>query len=83
MLRALALAVNAPIDSFVSKAHPADQECSPLTSENTNLCFFRYYDYNMSYKQTQRCMVHQDGGLVTLLPRYRIAMCRLEPIPTG
>ena len=37
-------------------------------TENTNMSFFRYYD-TQNYTEPQKCMVHQDGGLVTLVPR--------------
>jgi hypothetical protein len=41
----------------------------PSKNTATNLCFFRYNDDKNIYTKTQKCMVHQDSGLITLLPR--------------
>jgi len=41
----------------------------PHNSQNTNLCFFHYFDKLQSYSQPQKCMVHADHGLLTIVPR--------------
>jgi len=39
-------------------------------SQNTNFSMFRYHnDKEYEYPSTQKCMVHEDSGLITLLPR--------------
>jgi isopenicillin N synthase-like dioxygenase len=70
LLRVIALAFGLDRDALVDKCHAPDSECTARNSINTNLSFFRYYDYKNSYTCTQRCMVHQDNGLVTILAKY-------------
>jgi len=57
--------------------HDADRllhACSPPEShplegsESSNLCLFRYRD-EFGYVKKQVCMVHQDQGFVTIVPR--------------
>ncbi len=36
------------------------------------MCMFRYNDDKKIYKSTQKCMVHQDSGVITLLPRATV-----------
>lgn len=36
---------------------------------NTNFCLFRYSDDDKKYRAKQKCMIHQDSGVITLLPR--------------
>jgi len=42
---------------------------SPYDSQNTNLSLFRYFDKENSYTRPQQCMVHQDSGILTLIPK--------------
>lgn len=44
----------------------------PSKNTATNFCMFRYNDDKKLYKCTQKCMVHQDSGTITFLPRYSL-----------
>jgi isopenicillin N synthase-like dioxygenase len=72
VMHALSLALNLnPLD-LLALAGSSEEDYpkpNPLKSENTNLSLFHYFDKNMSYKTPQRCMVHRDHGLLTLLPK--------------
>ena len=41
----------------------------PENSSNSNFCLFRYVD-EFQYSASQACMVHQDYGMVTIVPRF-------------
>jgi hypothetical protein len=42
------------------------------SNTDTNMCLFRYNDDRKIYKEKQKCMIHQDSGLITFLPRYSL-----------
>jgi len=57
-----------------NETEPTERQLSeisdkPETSLNTNLCLFRYHDV-VGYKEEQKCMVHVDNGLVTILSNW-------------
>lgn len=52
----------------VTDAHVQVGNFDKLTSENTNMCVFHYFD-NRGYSSLQKCMAHEDDSLVTLVPR--------------
>eukprot|EP01113_Clastostelium_recurvatum_P027931 TRINITY_DN3385_c0_g3_i1.p1 TRINITY_DN3385_c0_g3~~TRINITY_DN3385_c0_g3_i1.p1 ORF type:complete len:435 (+),score=95.06 TRINITY_DN3385_c0_g3_i1:31-1335(+) len=84
VLRAISASLRVPFSSLLSIAglphHRHDSEDDhehhlhlyqhhdSSLSQNTNLCLFHYFDAH-GYKTPQRCMVHCDHGLVTLLPK--------------
>jgi len=70
VLHALALAINInPLDLLALAVGKGNTEKHLFQSKNTNLCLFHYYDKEMSYKTPQKCMIHKDHGLLTLLPK--------------
>lgn len=72
VLRAIALSLCVdPLDFFNLASCSEDGALmpDPHKSANTNLCYFRYFDKHQSYKTPQKCMVHQDHGLLTLMPK--------------
>eukprot|EP01113_Clastostelium_recurvatum_P027933 TRINITY_DN3385_c0_g4_i1.p1 TRINITY_DN3385_c0_g4~~TRINITY_DN3385_c0_g4_i1.p1 ORF type:complete len:377 (+),score=83.58 TRINITY_DN3385_c0_g4_i1:274-1404(+) len=84
VLRAFSASLRVPFSSLLSLAglphhHIEEDQQQHLNhlhdsslSQNTNLCLFHYFDGH-GYKTPQRCMVHCDHGLVTLLPKTDVA----------
>lgn len=68
VLHAIALALDISPSSLFQLVGSPDAPDSHK-SENTNLSLFHYFDKNMSYKTPQKCMVHKDHGLLTMLPK--------------
>jgi len=48
---------------------PSRPSIDPSDNFNSNFCLFRYQDDAKKYTCEQKCMVHRDSGLITLLPR--------------
>eukprot|EP01117_Protostelium_nocturnum_P006293 TRINITY_DN2271_c0_g1_i2.p1 TRINITY_DN2271_c0_g1~~TRINITY_DN2271_c0_g1_i2.p1 ORF type:complete len:395 (+),score=121.66 TRINITY_DN2271_c0_g1_i2:365-1549(+) len=44
-------------------------QTDPKLNKATNMCMFRYHDPINEMKEPQKCMIHQDRGLITLLPK--------------
>eukprot|EP00009_Paramoeba_aestuarina_P014490 CAMPEP_0201539450 /NCGR_PEP_ID=MMETSP0161_2-20130828/70414_1 /ASSEMBLY_ACC=CAM_ASM_000251 /TAXON_ID=180227 /ORGANISM="Neoparamoeba aestuarina, Strain SoJaBio B1-5/56/2" /LENGTH=471 /DNA_ID=CAMNT_0047946847 /DNA_START=82 /DNA_END=1497 /DNA_ORIENTATION=- len=66
ILSCLSLALDFPLN-HLSSMLASSSPPTPPASQNTNMCAFHYWDH-FGYKTEQRCMIHQDRGLVTLLP---------------
>eukprot|EP01114_Cavostelium_apophysatum_P012446 TRINITY_DN2788_c0_g1_i2.p1 TRINITY_DN2788_c0_g1~~TRINITY_DN2788_c0_g1_i2.p1 ORF type:complete len:446 (+),score=107.17 TRINITY_DN2788_c0_g1_i2:245-1582(+) len=47
-------------------------QITPEQNYQSNMCMFRYGDDQKMYTTPQKCMVHTDGGLITLLPRSTV-----------
>ena len=56
----------------VQKSSLANHGVSSTDSRRSNLSFFRYQDDAKVLPCPQKCMVHQDSGLITLLARATI-----------
>lgn len=70
VLRAIALSLALDVnDLFKMVGSPESDTPDPYKSGNTNLCYFHYFDRFQSYKTPQKCMVHKDHGLLTILPK--------------
>jgi len=69
LLNSLALSFGVSEKVFLDLITNRSGELSPSANENTNLSLFRYYDKLQSYSTPQKCMIHQDNGILTLLPR--------------
>jgi isopenicillin N synthase-like dioxygenase len=71
VLRSLAISFGIEESVFMQLLNSSNisPEPSPQGSANTNLCFFHYYDKLQAYRSPQKCMVHNDYGILTLLPR--------------
>src|SRR6185437_5773710 len=73
-LNVFANAINCPFSTFaelLSKGEKTEAEIlEGKHNPPSNLCLFRYNDDKKIYTKPQKCMVHQDDGLMTLLPRY-------------
>lgn len=72
VLRAMGKHVTGSSDEFVSFLQNPGSDPSQFERKqntNTNYSLFRYNDDEKKYQTTQKCMIHQDSGLITLLPR--------------
>lgn len=73
VLHALALALSLSPLSLLSLVVGEGKSHEDINkSVNSNLSLFRYFDKFMSYKTPQRCMIHKDHGLLTLLPKTEV-----------
>jgi len=74
-----------PDTDTTNEQQPSRDRLDPKQSQNTNLSVFRYFEDQVKYREPQRCMVHQDRGLITLLPRSTFpgleVLCREVWIP--
>jgi len=66
ILKILGIGLEIPFEKIYSLL--TTESIDYKASQNTNLCMFRYFDAQ-NYTVPQKCMVHQDKGLLTLLPR--------------
>eukprot|EP00005_Dracoamoeba_jomungandri_P008406 CAMPEP_0174263416 /NCGR_PEP_ID=MMETSP0439-20130205/18581_1 /TAXON_ID=0 /ORGANISM="Stereomyxa ramosa, Strain Chinc5" /LENGTH=406 /DNA_ID=CAMNT_0015348743 /DNA_START=15 /DNA_END=1235 /DNA_ORIENTATION=+ len=70
ILRCLEVGLGLEEQSLQQLTVGKSEEIKPEVSQNTNLCLFRYFqEEDVVYSTPQSCMVHQDSGLITILPR--------------
>jgi len=73
VLKTIAEGLHCPSGEFLhliaSKKSETEMITEPSTNPQSNMSMFQYTDPNQTYKEVQKCMVHQDNGIVTLLPR--------------
>jgi len=70
LLKQIARGLGCDSTELLSLISPNDpDQPAPQNNIKSNFCLFRYNDDKKVYTTTQKCMVHQDSGLITLLPR--------------